>query len=521
MHENLRIARASRTRRILAATGGMALVGGALLGVVLPASAAVPGPGQIVPVSLEDAAGTAFLQQGRDPAVSADGRYVAFVSDDNPSNTDQIFLRDLQTGAMSIISHAADGTLGNKFSEQPEVSRDGRFVTYTSFATNLVASVDTHSVKQVYRYDVTSNSSTMVSVDDAATPSGALTGVTDRVAMSDDGNLIAFVSNSGLVTGDVVTASQVWVRDMQAQKTTLVSHTSTVTNGGDGASGGPAMSPNGAYIAWHSLATDLDGANAGAQQIYISSGAGTVTMVSRQPDGTTPGELASRDPDVADDGAVSFLSFAQKLVTPALTSGREQAYFNSADAITTLISHADGKPTVDVSGAAFEASISSDGQTVLFTSEATDVTTDGGNGVRQLYSWSRSTNASRLLSVTTAGTLPTRAPEQIELASDGVTAVFQSQADDLVASPDSDETTQAFAVSTLAPVPPTPTPDQSNGGSNGSTAGSGGAGAKLASTGADVSGAGLAGALGAVLLAGGAGTALLLRRRGERGASRG
>ncbi|MBI5602919.1 MAG: PD40 domain-containing protein, partial [Deltaproteobacteria bacterium] len=86
--------------------------------------------------------------QGNDysnnPSISADGRFVAFRSlasnfvlgDTN--GKEDIFVHDRQTGQISRISVTSDGTEGNDHSYSPSISTDGRFVAFTSYASNLV-----------------------------------------------------------------------------------------------------------------------------------------------------------------------------------------------------------------------------------------------------------------------------------------------------------------------------------------------------------------------------------------------
>lgn len=79
------------------------------------------------------------------PAVSGDGRYAVFDSEDsfllpNAADTIQrIYVKDLVTGAIERIDRAPDGSPGNDHSYSPSISRDGRFVAYTSCASNLVS----------------------------------------------------------------------------------------------------------------------------------------------------------------------------------------------------------------------------------------------------------------------------------------------------------------------------------------------------------------------------------------------
>ena len=139
------------------------------------------------------------------PAVSVDGRFVAFAGTPNaqPNATAQIFLRDTCEGAAtdckpqtSLLSAAEDGTAGNADSHTPSISADGRFIAFSSAATNLVA--DTPTGKQIFLRDTCHGSAAsckpqtqLISVD----PNGLLS-ATDNLlpSVSSSGRFVAFLS---------------------------------------------------------------------------------------------------------------------------------------------------------------------------------------------------------------------------------------------------------------------------------------------------------------------------------------
>jgi Tol biopolymer transport system component len=105
------------------------------------------------------------------PAVSADGRYVAFASDDPtlvPGDTNgarDVFVRDLRTNTLTRVSVASDGTQADGPSDEPSLSSDGRYVAFSSAATNL-APGDTNGVRDVFVHDRSTGTTTRVSVPD-------------------------------------------------------------------------------------------------------------------------------------------------------------------------------------------------------------------------------------------------------------------------------------------------------------------------------------------------------------------
>lgn len=136
------------------------------------------------------------------PTVSADGRYVAFESDadnldsggfeDTNVETD-IFLRDIQQGSTRLISRALDGSPANGASQNAQISEDGRYVIFASYATNLVADTQGDNVRysNVYLYDVAAQTIALLS---KGLDGQAGNGPSDNPSISGDGRAAAFDS---------------------------------------------------------------------------------------------------------------------------------------------------------------------------------------------------------------------------------------------------------------------------------------------------------------------------------------
>jgi tricorn protease-like protein len=161
-----------------------------------------------------------------DPAISADGRFVAFVS--NASNlvagdtndTGDIFVHDRQTGTTSRVSVASGGTQGSGPSSAPSISADGRFVAFGSDAANLVAG-DTNGEPDVFVHDRQTGTTSRVSVASDGTQGITIfhSDVSFTSSISADGRFIAFDSDHGnLVAGDRNQTSDVFVRDQGPQE---------------------------------------------------------------------------------------------------------------------------------------------------------------------------------------------------------------------------------------------------------------------------------------------------------------
>src|SRR6266545_3841555 len=205
------------------------------------------------------------------PAISADGRYVAFaslasnlVSGDTNGVLD-IFVHDRQTGETTRVSVASDGTEGNRDSAFPSVSADGRYVAFVSDASNLVPG-DTNGRRAAYLgedifvHDRQTGQTTRVSV---AFNQRQARGPSLQPSISASGRFVAFTSAaSNLVPGDTNRILDVFVRDRQTETTVRASVASDGTQAtGDAglfdSSIDPSISADGRSVAFTSSTTNL------------------------------------------------------------------------------------------------------------------------------------------------------------------------------------------------------------------------------------------------------------------------
>jgi Tol biopolymer transport system component len=193
------------------------------------------------------------------PAISGDGRYVAFQSSANLlpglSGTERkIYLRDLSLATTELISQSTGGVSANDVSEWPFVSRDGRWVTFTSSATNLAA-LDTGSLSDVYVRDRQLGTTELVSPGDALNPPyGFSYGV---APITSDGRLVAFTTNvASIAPNDINGTVDVVVRDMTTGSFVCASQRPNGTSGNH-MSYEPRMTADGRWIVFSSQAENL------------------------------------------------------------------------------------------------------------------------------------------------------------------------------------------------------------------------------------------------------------------------
>ena len=334
-----------------------------------------------------DSVGTQATGASEDPAISGDGRYITFTS--RASNlvatdtnvADDVFLHDTVTAATTRISVDSVGTEGNGLSSGAKISADGRYITYSSRATNLVAG-DTNAAGDVFLYDTTTAITTRVSVSSAAVEGN---GYSYGQAISDDGHYITYNSAAtNLVAGDTNAADDVFLYDRIAGTTTRVSVSSAaVQSNGDSAV--PQISGNGRYISYESIATNLVAGDTNAfRDIFLYDTATAVTSRISVDSAGAQANLTSLAPQLSDDGRyITYFSDATTLVAGDTNGFRDVFLYDRTTAVTSRISVDD--TGVQGNGTSVAPVISGDGRYVAYNSEASNLVAGDANGFRDIF----------------------------------------------------------------------------------------------------------------------------------------
>ena len=198
-------------------------------------------------------------------SVSGDGRYIAFdsiASNLVPSDTNgvsDIFVRDRSTGLTTRVSVSSTGGQANGESYLPSISSDGRYIAFSSAASNLVpgdTNADASSKYEAFVHDRISGQTVRVNVNSLG-HQGNTGATSSRPSISADGRFVAFQSRaSNLVTGDTNNTTDVFVRDLKAGKTFRVSVNSSGVQGNSW-SDTPSISADGRFVAFRSGADNL------------------------------------------------------------------------------------------------------------------------------------------------------------------------------------------------------------------------------------------------------------------------
>jgi Tol biopolymer transport system component len=467
--------------RLTAVSAALVLLAG------LGARAAGPGVIERVSVSTSEAEG--FASSYGPLSLSADGRYVAFASSASFSGADfngasDIFVRDRVAGVTQMVSLGNPATptgqrvIPNSNSARPSISGDGRYIAFTSAATNLVTG-DTNNFPDVFVRDRL-GSLVRVSVTTGGTAGDNNSG--GHVQISANGQYVVYQSNAtNLVGGDTNAVRDVFMTEID---TSFFSSALTVVNTrristdiagvqGDAESIEPSVSDDGTYVAFASDATNLveDDTNDLRDVFVKNTFTGEVVRVSVDDLGGE-GDGDSTHPFISADGRfVVFVSDAETLDATDTNGFRDvfvhdrdwdqNGIYDEEDGISTVkVSVSDlgdegdadsgtentsiPTSTVTPDPDAAQPSISADGRYVTFISDATNIAADADNNlVTDVFVHDRDADedgffdddggtTTERISVDGSGVEADANSSFTTISADGNVVVFQSSASNLV-----------------------------------------------------------------------------------------
>jgi Tol biopolymer transport system component len=441
--------------------------------------------------------------------VSTNGQFVLFESDATnlaagfSNNVNNVFVRDLANGVTLVASVGLNGSAASGASGNSVMTPDGRYVAFSSDATNLVSN-DTNGIADVFVRDLQMGVTVLVSVGATANPVPApAPAASDMPAISSDGRYVAFYSTATNLVAGVQTVGSVYVRDLIGGQTTDVGIAApalaqTLLGTSNVFSCSPAMSTNGQIIAYETCqnspygttsiapgvilsynvqtgSTDIVNTNAipvgfGAERGFRgfdmtpdgqfialiaelsnrlgvpsssnviqvwSAQSGTTTTASVDLNGSSPATGVSDQPLLDSSGRyVSFMTDATNLTTNAIANGFHLYVRDLQAGVTTLID-ADTNGAGSTTNLLPSWSLSADGGVVAFAAWNTTLTPNDGNHAYDVFARNLMSNSMELISVRQPALPAVTADEPSSITNASVTAdgrfvAFASQADNLV-----------------------------------------------------------------------------------------
>ena len=386
--------------------------------------------GETIRVSV-DSAGVQGNNNSYKSSVSADGRFVAFTSTATnlvPGDTNgvrEIFVHDTSTGTTTRVCVDSAGVQGNDFSDFPSISADGRHVAFDSRATNLVPG-DTNGRNDIFVHDTLTGTTTRASVD-----AGGLQGNNNSLhpSISADGRYVAFHSTAtNLVPGDTNSTADVFVHDTLTGGTTRVSVNSAGGQAND-FSDSPSISADGRYVAFRSRSTNLvPGDTNGRYDTFIHD---TSTGATRRVSVDSAGIQANHDssynsrPSISGDGRyAAFESIATNLVPGDTNNSLDIFVHDTLTGVTTRVS----VDSAGVQGNSYStySSISTEGRYVAFRSGSSNFFPGDTSNSADIFVHDTFTAATNVVSMDSAGVVGYGDSLSPSLSADGRYVAFES-----------------------------------------------------------------------------------------------
>lgn len=311
------------------------------------------------------------------PSLSADGGKIAFnsiASDLVTGDTNRwsdIFVKDLKSGVLTLVSTSVDGVQSNDASASATLFADGGKVVFSSRGSNLVVG-DSNNAEDIFVKDLKTGA--IVRVSTAADGAQGNNGAHNPV-LSADGSKVAFASySSNLVAGDTNNVRDIFVKDL---KTGAISRVSTATDGTQAYSSSSVQyyrfSPDGSKIVFTSDANNLvAGDSNNTEDIFVKDlKSGALTRVNTAANGAQANYSAFMPVFSKDGNKVLFSSYASNLVAGDVVDFFGNANHFIKDLRTGVIKHIDGRdPDYIDNYTEYQSSRSADGSTFAWSTNA-------------------------------------------------------------------------------------------------------------------------------------------------------
>ncbi|MGE5302773.1 MAG: TolB family protein [Alphaproteobacteria bacterium] len=324
-----------------------------------------------------------------DPSVSDTGDFIAFVSVANNlaarcnNGANQIFVRDQTAGTITCVSVNSDGKQGDQDSHAPSISSDGRFIAFDSAATNLTGGKCDNGLNHIFVRDRSAGTTICVSVHSNGTEGN---GDSFEPSISSDGHRVVFHSSATNLTTRCTNGNfHVYLHDLTTGQTRCLSVDSNGDQG-DGNSDLPRISGDGLFVAFESNGTNLTSrCNNAFTQIFVRDLTNDKTSCASVDNHGNQGNNDSIQPSISSDGqSVAYSSVATNLSTTRCITGNSQVFVRDRSATKTTCVSVDSKKK-EGNGGSVTPSISGNGSQVAFESISNNLVKKDKNGILDVF----------------------------------------------------------------------------------------------------------------------------------------
>ncbi|MCG3136003.1 MAG: hypothetical protein HMLKMBBP_03790 [Planctomycetes bacterium] len=411
--------------RVLPVVALAALLGG-VAGV---AAAAAPATPTRVPNNLQ---GGPPDDSSSQPVLSKDGRFVAFSSsasdlvEGDTNGQNDVFVLDTETGDVTRVSVSSAGEESNGSCNNPGISENGRWVLFDSDANNLVPD-DTNDAYDVFVHDRKTGVTRRVSVATDGTEASA---DSDRGSMSGKGRWIAFAGDAdNLVPDDTNGETDAFLHDLKTGRTIRASVGPDGEEAPDGASD-PQTSKTGRYVAFATRSDEFGAREGSRAPIVRDMKTGRLTIGAQTHSGGAVGSTVSFWRLASNGKSIAFASGGDDVTPAGNPSGQLQVYWMSLRNPSPVLLSRSGAGAPG-SGQSIATSISPTGRLVAFRSLSPELVEGDVNGVFDIFLAAPSGGDVRAMSRNGDGALGNDHSFTASLSANGKVLAFSSAATNL------------------------------------------------------------------------------------------
>lgn len=372
------------------------------------------------------------------PKISTNGRYVTFSSyatnliPDDTNNERDVFLKDVQTGEIKLVTSTQSGEqiefIGSAFSAP---TSDGRYVVFESGSAELPNGSGLWHEEYLFLKDMVTGQVTNLSgygVDEYLESTGG-------VHLTDDARFITFGTYDDIEPNFGTSRAQVYRKDLLNNTYEIISISEDGLSPADDTSGLASVSPNGRYILLSSEAHNLtaDVINNSRNNLFLRDmNTGTTQLINVTPNGDSSAfDDFSPSGSVSNIGTVAFKTSQSDIVVNDTNSQSDLFYYNGTD-----IQRINLTPTGnEVSDPSPVPVISGDGTRIVFSSYSTELINNDNNGTGDLFSYDTSSGQLSAITLNNNNETANNSSTQPSISLDGSRIAFVSHASDLNSEP--------------------------------------------------------------------------------------